>query len=211
MSSFWAVVPLLFFANADEIARIVIVCIVIGMVCGGAFALSSVPAAATAFAAPITLGSIAALAQHDVQSGLLLFVLLAIFNFVIFRSTQTMGSALVEWLLGEFELEKQRDMIGILLGEFEENSNDWMWETDAQFRLTYVSQGLLVATRRAPSETFGRRFVDILFGHGPLADPVQAAARNQILEHFARHLPFREIECPLQIGGRSRWWSFAAR
>lgn len=207
----WAVVPIAFFGSASEGSRLVISCILIGMICGGAFALAAIPVAAVAFIVPICIGTIYALTRYDVQFGLLLGILLTIFGFVILRATITLASSLVERLLGEFELEKQRDMIGILLGEFEENGSDWMWETDTQFRLTYVSQGLLLTTGKAPSEVFGRRWVDALIGPPSQLNDAQTTARNQIQDYFSRRLPFREIECQVQIGAATRWWAFAAR
>lgn len=211
MGTFWAIVPFMFFAKAPEHVRIVIACLLVGMICGGAFALAAVPVAAVAFTSPICLGIVITLTLVNFQFGMLLGVLLGIFIFVILRATHTLAATLVERMLGEFELEKQRDMIGILLGEFEENSSDWMWETDAQFRLTYVSQGLLNATSRSPAEAFGRKCVDTLIGPASSLDEQQSAVLAQILEHFARHTPFRELECPVQVGSARRWWSFAAR
>jgi diguanylate cyclase (GGDEF)-like protein/PAS domain S-box-containing protein len=211
LGSLWAIVPIAFFGSATEGTRIVIACVLIGMMCGGAFALAAIPVAAIAFALPIAIGSVIALVLYDLQFGVFLGFLLLVFGFVIFRATNTLASTLVERMLGEFELEKQRDMIGILLGEFEENGSDWMWETDSQFRLTYVSQGLLATSGRNPTELFGRRCVDALIGTISQLDEAQVTARNQMQDHFARRLPFREIECQVQVGKSRRWWSFAAR
>lgn len=211
MSMFWAIVPFVFFTKAPEHIRIVIACILVGMICGGAFALAAIPVAAVAFTAPICLGIAITLTFLDLQFGMMMGILVGIFSFVILRATNTLAATLVERMLGEFELEKQRDMIGILLGEFEENSSDWMWETDGQLRLTYVSQGLLNVSGRSPTESFGRKCVDTLIGPASTLDAQQSAATAQMLEHFARHTPFRELECQVQVGNARRWWSFAAR
>ena len=56
LGSLWAAVPVLFFNDASSGLQIVITCLAVGMLSGGAFALASIPVAALAFTAPIFIG-----------------------------------------------------------------------------------------------------------------------------------------------------------
>lgn len=53
----WSAVPGAFFVGASPPQQLVIVCLAIGMLCGGAFTLSPVPLAVIAYVAPIVAGS----------------------------------------------------------------------------------------------------------------------------------------------------------
>lgn len=56
----WGVAAILFFDRAEHV-QIVVVCVIVGMMSGGALALATLPQAVVAFAAPLTLGSFVAL------------------------------------------------------------------------------------------------------------------------------------------------------
>jgi diguanylate cyclase (GGDEF)-like protein len=53
----WGAVPAEFFVGASSAQQLVIVCLVIGTLCGGAFTLSPIPLATIAYVAPIVAGS----------------------------------------------------------------------------------------------------------------------------------------------------------
>ncbi len=55
--SLWGLLPILFFIGVGPAQQLIVVCLCIGMLCGGAFTLSPIPVAAVAFVAPIVAGS----------------------------------------------------------------------------------------------------------------------------------------------------------
>ena len=56
LGAIWGIAGALFF-NPDQHGQIVLVCVIAGMICGGSLALSTLPQAVVAFAAPIVGGS----------------------------------------------------------------------------------------------------------------------------------------------------------
>ena len=62
----WSAVPLLFFdaGNADQL---IVICVSVGMLCGGSFMLATLPAAVVSFTLPIAIGCFVALVRnaHD--------------------------------------------------------------------------------------------------------------------------------------------------
>jgi hypothetical protein len=53
----WAIVPVVFFANASNGGQLVMTCLCAGMLAGGAIAFANIPVAAIAFTAPILVGT----------------------------------------------------------------------------------------------------------------------------------------------------------
>ncbi|MEO0485202.1 MAG: ATP-binding protein [Pseudomonadota bacterium] len=110
------------------------------------------------------------------------------------------------WLLGlnafqnflqlevnSLERRRQRDVISLLLGEFETQSSDWIWETDAEGRLTHVPAQMLQASGGAAQS--GRRLFDLLSG-----DP--AALRDAMDQGKA----FRNLEVTLPGTAQDIHW-----
>ena len=62
----WAAVPLLFL-DAARSDQLIVICVCVGMLCGGCFVLATLPAAVIAFTLPIAIGTLIALVRnaHD--------------------------------------------------------------------------------------------------------------------------------------------------
>ena len=80
----WGMAPAFFFFGATSGQQLVIACLAIGMLCGGAFALSTIPVAAVAFTTPIVLGSAYACLGAGTLAYWCLAMLLAVYSFVLF-------------------------------------------------------------------------------------------------------------------------------
>jgi len=206
----WAALPLLFLGYSNANLQVLVVAATIGMMCGGAFALTTVPAAAVAFVTPIVLATVAAAYLYQTPYGLHLGFLLVLFAFVIARASYSQACQYVERLLGEYEQEKQRDMIGILLGEFEENANDWLWETDTLGRIVYVSSRFADMIQRPMDALVGKSLLRVL-GRGFDGPPEPEAVWRRVNEHFHNRTPFRGLELKVNAGGNERWCSLTGK
>ena len=107
-----------------------------------------------------------------------------------------LASAATELLAGRHRLldlhhDKQR------LHDFAQASSDWMWETDADLRYTYFSEGISTATGEAPRALLGQLVADAALldeqGHP------QPGGWRQLL---ARRMPFARMVIELQVGDR---------
>ncbi len=112
VGSCWGAVPLLFFAEAGENARVVLVFLCSGMVCGGAFILASLPIAALAMVVPIVAGSLVALSQ-DVGNPAAPILLLAFYVTFIGCLVLERASELIFRQFSSLELERlaSRDIL----------------------------------------------------------------------------------------------------
>jgi signal transduction histidine kinase/ActR/RegA family two-component response regulator len=101
LGSIWATLPLLFFHTADPGGQLLIACLSAGMMCGGAFALASIPSAAMAFAGPIAFASFIALASgKDSGYGFVALVLI-VYTLVLFKGVRSYSFQLKARVLNE--------------------------------------------------------------------------------------------------------------
>jgi len=79
----WGALPLLFFAGGTHDEQLVITCVSIGMICGGAFTLACIPVATFAFVLPIIIGSAVAISSLGEWTHLLIAGLLIVYTAVM--------------------------------------------------------------------------------------------------------------------------------
>lgn len=211
LSLVWCIQPLYFLGQADAGARLVVATLTIGMMCGGAFSLASIPAAAMAFALPLAMAGIAGALLFNLPYAPALAALLALFTFIIVRSSFSLASLLLERLLGQYEQEKHRDMISILLGEFEQNASDWLWETDARGRIKYVSSRFAELVGRPMRQIIGKPFAKVMLYLGARDSDDQMRAHERLAEQMRNHAPFRSIDIKLDINGATHWCSLTGK
>ncbi|MGA8171080.1 MAG: ATP-binding protein, partial [Methylocystis sp.] len=82
----WGLMPVLLFPATPGSDQLVIACVCSGMLCGGAIAFATVPAAAIAFTAPIAFGAIATLFHYGDMLNSLAAVLVLIYEVILVRS-----------------------------------------------------------------------------------------------------------------------------
>ena len=80
LGAIWSAAPVLFF-DASEGDHLVVACVSIGMLCGGAFALAVVPAAVLAFTIPLAAGCLFGLV-HGARDPTQYFVVLLVLTYI---------------------------------------------------------------------------------------------------------------------------------
>ena len=105
-------------------------------------------------------------------------------------------------------LEQQAEVIGLLLKEHEDQSSDWLWQTDVDGRIVHPSPRFADAFSRVAAEMEGRTLADLL-----RAPEVQgnAEAMARVREEMAAGSSFRDIVVPGAVGEERRWWSVSGR
>ena len=160
----WGAAPLVLFPHADTVHQLVMAAMIAGMISGGAFCLSTVPNAGLAYTWTLAVISAGALWLADYSLYAVMAVLVVIYAAFISRNVAAHGSLFINHLRAELKLEAQREVIGLLLNDFQEHASDWLWETDATGVLTRVSDRFAEAVEKAPSEMHGARFADLIGG-----------------------------------------------
>lgn len=79
----WGALPFFFFAGGSHDQQLVITCVSIGMICGGAFTLACIPLAAFAYVFPIIVGSAVAISSLGQSMHFLIAGLLVVYTAVM--------------------------------------------------------------------------------------------------------------------------------
>jgi hypothetical protein len=113
-------------------------CLMAGMIAGGAFTLSTFPRAGLTYMWTMTLASALALFLCDSRSYLITAGFLLLFAVFMSRNVAAHGNLFSDNLKAQLQLERQTEIISLLLKEFQENASDRLWQTDAEGHLIQV-------------------------------------------------------------------------
>lgn len=191
----WVALPFLAFLHAPASAQLQLGA-ALGTMMAGAFLLVLVPLAATLWA--VVLGCALLLGLHGSAAaftGLWLLLL-------VYLGTIVIGCITLERLLaGQMRIaagaRAERETIGMLLREYEEQGAGWLWQTDAADRLTYASPRVSEMLGRATGRIVGQPLPSLLGGHGELGAALAARA------------PFSGLVVEVPTVAGPRWISLA--
>ncbi|TVO62720.1 putative bifunctional diguanylate cyclase/phosphodiesterase [Denitromonas ohlonensis] len=207
----WGTVPLLMMPEANPDARVLLTAVVTGMICAGGFALATIPQAALTYVAILGAATVLGLIRMDLpqayEMGLLLLLYTLIVMGTVISSARTFGAR----LMAEAEGEHQRQLIGLLLNDFEENASDWLWETDADGRLTHVSHRMATVFGRSVDALMGQDLLALIAQSLDRVPQDERQAYTDLCRRFNSGRPFREALVPIVLDGETRWWSLTAK
>lgn len=108
----------------------------------------------------------------------------------------------------EKQLARQNDIIALLLRNFEDQSNDWLWELDPDLRFSYVSDKTKESL--GINQDSGQTILQYLEEHRPLHD----VAAEELLLTFSAAIkneqPFKELEVCVLLKGSIHYLAFSA-
>lgn len=182
---FWAIVPLMAFPVGDDIQFAATGIILTATMFGGVLLIGRVPDAAMGFVLPILGGMLAALQlQQDPRNGLL-SILALVYGGVLYFGARLAYAQFVRQQLGQEALEEQTQVIGLLLKDFEENTSDTLWQTDADGNFSALPDLLGSRSRvEAWNKYVGRPFVD---------EFKITEASERLAKQMADRQPFKDI------------------
>lgn len=106
------------------------------------------------------------------------------------------------------QMKQQADVIGLLLKDHEDQSSDWLWQTDRQGRVVEPSARFTQAFGERGQPLAGAAFLE-LFAAGEVRG--NAEALTSLREHLLAGRPFRDRIVPGRQAGHPRWWSISGR
>ncbi|MCW5644845.1 MAG: EAL domain-containing protein [Rhodoferax sp.] len=206
----WGALPLLFQADLHSTAQFYVGMVTVGMVCAGGFALSSMPAAGTAYV--VCLGSAAAwalfssgLEQSRGFAGLLL-----VYSVVVVYSVWSHAKSFGARLVAEARAERQNEVISLLLKDFEDHTSDLLWELDRSGRFVHVSSRLAHVVG-VPGERLARLHGLALLRRWMPRDEQGVQQWKQLQTHLRNQRAFRDQHLSLLTRRGRSWWALSAR
>jgi len=179
-----------------------------GLMCISMMAMVNYPQAFIAFTIPLLIGeTMFVLGLHSaadlwVQVPLL-FGFAVLMLLIAFRHTRSF----VDLRGSEALVEEKRQIIGLLLREFEQNTSDWIWGFDQSGYINRLSGGFMAATGVTDEALLGADFVHFLRCITPPDDPMMAQVEFDI---EARHT-FQDMELRVLAGGDECWWKLTGK
>jgi hypothetical protein len=201
----WAAFPAMFLTGAPADLRLFIIAMLLAACGSGAFALSKIPSAGIIFTLIICASLAVCTIQLGGTMGLVFAAMSLLYGMMMVASILSSHHNAVERAMDEARLNQQREIITLLLHDFERGASDWLWETGRDGRLVYFSDRM--------AEVLNRRR-DRLMG----ATLIQAAGANstcpawtELIRLMGEEAVVRDLTVPVSVGGEQRWWQINAQ
>ena len=169
--------PVIVFPQASHAEALLIATVVVGMICSGAFMLSPTVVVAWAYVATLGVGSIIGLLNSSYATSASLMVLLVVYTVVMAGVVFANARTFMSRLRADSETDRQKQLIDLLLRDFEEHASDWLWEISATGHLRHVSARLAESFGMSQRQLQQQPFLELL---ASLLPPHDASAREAL-------------------------------
>ena len=196
----WGIVPLIWFPRLGVQEQLVVASVVTGMICAGGFALATVPPAAITYVVTLSVPSLGGILLSDVTHREVLGFMLLGYGATVMRSVMSTARLFVDRFRAEADVEERRQVIALLLAEFEENGSDWLFELDENLHVINPSARFVqVAGMSAP----------VLEGM-PISELLDDASASALQSRVSARKPLRDLDVGVPGDVVTRWWSLSA-
>lgn len=208
LGSTWAVLPIMIFSGSNIDLKLLTTVALVGVLCGSGFALAVIPQAVIGFITPLSMGILAGLFLNpDFAHAYATSLMLLAFLLIIPSITLQYARNFTRQITTEQAMREQKNIIGLLLNEYEENASDWLWEVGLDGRLLRSSTRLLQACRiDIETEVTEFNFLDFLKANA--TNPVILKKLETLL---GGKKSFRDFDFPMDINGDQVWWKLIGK
>ena len=210
-AALWSVMPVMVFPHAEHAQALLLGTLVVGMICSGAFMLSPMVPAAWAFVATLGASGIVGLLKSSYATGPWLMVLLVVYSVVMLGVVFANGRTFMSRLRADSETDRQKQLIDLLLRDFEEHASDWLWEISPSGHLRHVSARLAESLGLSVRQLRQQPFLELLGALAPKHDAEAERACARLTSCIRMGQPFRDLELPVQVGPLVRWLALSAK
>lgn len=140
-----------------------------------------------------------------------MLALLTVYAMIVVASVGASARTYGARLMAEAEAERQSQLVGLLLHDFEEHSSDWLWETNAEGRLVHVSSRLAQIVGRSEEYLRARPLVELLDCEYLEPDSDGSRALEEFVRCMARSQPFRDMPVAVMTAQGWRWWALTGK
>ncbi len=202
-------VPSWLLTQTTGLAFTIVVCQLTGLLWAGSLILATVRPAAVCYVL-LTLAIICAglLTAGQTHEHVYLVALFAAGGATALRSVFQQHQAFVSDQLRQLDLSAKGEVIGLLLRDYEEQTSDWLWESDAAHQYCNPSMRFEQASGK-PAAEIRRHSIDTLLAAPDVAG--NSEAHDQLRDHIAERRSFRDLIVPFIATGATRWWSISGK
>ncbi len=194
-------VSIALYDGSDAQARLLIAFAIMGGM-GNAMTLSFAPALLLAYLLPIVAQAVFALLVSGADLDIFLAILVICYAQFIVVASNYIAAIVRSGMKAQRRLEREKAQVQILIDDFEESADDWLWETDDALRLRDVRARLSAVVGRNAASLNGLPIAALFAPDG--ADG--RAAADMIAGAIAARQPFRDILLPVAFKEDRQWW-----
>lgn len=206
----WSIVLLFGLAHANLVQTSTLYALAVGLMSAPVF----VGPALYAFALwiPITIGSFLAIVINAATPPIPSLIGLFSYAFLTLTSILSVNASTIDRELKRIEAERQKDLVGLLLRDFQEGSSDFLWEADAALDLVNPSPRFAEAAYTTAERLEGMSIIRFLTDHrARCIDGVNDGVVAALIDHVGRRQPFHEERVELGFGTQTRCWSITGK
>lgn len=207
LASIWGALPIALLHRVEPLNQLIIACLMVGMIAGGAFTLSTYPRAGLTYMWTMTIASAIALFLCGTEAFLVTAVFLLLFAIFMARNVVAHGNLFSDNLKAQLQLKRQTEIISLLLKDFQENASDWLWQTDADGRLVHVPKRFAEVAQLPLPLLKGADFSEVL----EMLCPDDAAGAAAVVAALESREVLHEVSLAVVAGGEARIWLLTAR
>ncbi|WP_156634231.1 EAL domain-containing protein [Methylobacterium sp. Leaf113] len=204
----WGSMPLALFPAPGTTDRVFMVALCAGLM-ATTYTFGSLPHLGLVYCVPLALGSLGALILDGAASSWWLAMLMGIYSVFVAFTAGRMGRLSEQRIIDRVRVSEQNETISLLLHDFEANTSDWLWETDAEDRLQHVSDRIGEVAGEPPQLLRETPLEALFLGVRDPRPMTQEIA--DVLTLVAERKAFRERVVEVTIGGLTRWWRISGR
>ena len=198
----WGAVPIIALPIATNNLETTVFIAITSMIFTISFARAAFPQMVVAFIIPVIGGM--ALGVSRKVTGIeeaTVSLLLVSFMMVVPILTLRHARILTQHVITEIAMREQKNIIGLLLNEFEENSSDWLWEFNGNGEIQRPSGRFVNVCAQTSKELDGKHFVNFLQDH-----TTDNQTTSQLSNLIADRKSFRDIEVLITIDNKNHIW-----
>jgi len=195
-ATIWLSLPLYVFTSISPGQQVILASIASGLGIAG-IGLVVVPRSAMAWMCSFTagIGSALFLGRHDMPFEHMLSIIFTLG--VSISGVLHVARWAFEQLKTNADFSAQSESASLLLQEYEQRGVGWLWQVDADNRVTYISSRMTALLGRPASQLLGHSMPSLLGGNAELG--------RKLLEKQ----PFNALDMELQTARGPRWISIA--
>ena len=158
----WTIPMGLFLADASNSNQTIIIGVSLAVAGVGALALARIPTGAILLSSLMVAAASNAVYTYIDKTSLAPSILCGIYGIVLIGIVISMHWEFLRGTKAEMEVTRQRQVIALLLNDFEQGTSDWLWETNREGSITYFSPRLVEAIGRPESEILDKTFAQLV-------------------------------------------------
>jgi PAS domain S-box-containing protein len=201
----WSIPLAIYLPIADHSTQTIIIGISLAVAGVGALALSRIPIGAIVMASLLVASASRAIYLNISDQNLIPPIICAIYGVVLVGIVLSMHWDFLNRTRHEMEIGRQRQVISLLLNDFERGTSDWLWETNEAGALTYFSPRLANLIGRDETQLLGKTYREICSPEG------EHRGWPEFETAMARQVDIPAQLLNLELKKEQRHWQMTAR